>query len=81
MVYALTDKQILAQKLRIPTIQTTNHMQLKKEKDQSVDASILHRTGNKIIAGGRGREGPGRERRGGGKKGGQKQVLEGAGEK
>ena len=27
-----------------------------------MDASVLHRRGNKIITGGRGREGPGRER-------------------
>jgi hypothetical protein len=43
-------------------------MQLKTKEDQSVDASILHRTGNKIITGARGREGPEMERRGGGKK-------------
>jgi hypothetical protein len=39
------DKWILVQKLRIPMIQPTNHMELKKEEDQSVDASIQHRTG------------------------------------
>jgi hypothetical protein len=39
---------ILAQKLRIPKIQFTNHMKLKKEEDQSVDTSILLRRGNKI---------------------------------
>jgi hypothetical protein len=39
---------------------TPNHIELKKE-DQSVDASILHRRGNKIITGGRGREGPGKQ--------------------
>jgi hypothetical protein len=38
-------------------------MQLKKE-DQCVDASIVHRIGNKIITGARGREGPGRSRGG-----------------
>jgi hypothetical protein len=32
--YVLTDKQILAQKLRIPKIQITDHIKLKK-KDQS----------------------------------------------
>ena len=41
-------------------IQPTNHMELKK--DQSMDASILHRSGNKIITVGRGKEEPGRER-------------------
>jgi hypothetical protein len=32
-------------------------MELKKKEDQSVDASILHRRGIKLITGGRGREG------------------------
>jgi hypothetical protein len=44
--YALTDKWILAQKLRIPNIQFAKHMKLKKKEDQSVDTSILR--GNKI---------------------------------
>ena len=35
-------------------------MKLKKKEDQSVGASVLLRRGNKIITGGRGREGPGR---------------------
>jgi hypothetical protein len=39
---------ILAQKLKIPKIQFTNHMKLKKKEDQSVDTSILLRRGNKI---------------------------------
>jgi hypothetical protein len=34
--YALTDKWVLAQKLRIPKIQFAKHLKLKKE-DQSVD--------------------------------------------
>jgi hypothetical protein len=38
---------LLAGKLRIPMIQPTNHMELKKKKDQSVAASIFHRMGNK----------------------------------
>jgi hypothetical protein len=41
---------ILAQKLRIPKIQFTSHMKLKK-KDQSVDTSFLLRRGNKIPMG------------------------------
>jgi hypothetical protein len=45
---ALTDKWILAQKLRIPKIQFAKHMKLKKKEDQSVDTSILLRRGNKI---------------------------------
>ena len=39
-------------------------MKLKKKEDQSVDASVLLRRGNKIITGGRGREEPGMERKG-----------------
>jgi hypothetical protein len=38
---------ILAQKLGIPMIQFTNHMKLQKKEDQSVDASIFLRRGNK----------------------------------
>ena len=45
--YVLTDKWILAQKLRIPKIQFAKHKKIKKE-DQSVDTSILLRRGNKI---------------------------------
>ena len=39
--YALTDKQILAQKLRISKIQFAKHMKLKEKEDQSVDTSLL----------------------------------------
>ena len=46
-VYALIDKLVLAQKLRIPKIQFTKHVKLKKE-DQSVDTSNLLRSWNKI---------------------------------
>jgi hypothetical protein len=46
--YALTDKWILAQKLRIPKIQHAKHMKLKKNEDQSVDTSFLLRIGNRI---------------------------------
>jgi hypothetical protein len=46
----------------------TNHMERKKKEGQSIRASVLHRTGNKINTGGRWREEPGREREGGGKK-------------
>jgi hypothetical protein len=46
--YALTDKWILAQKLRIPKIQFAKHMKLKKKEDQSVNISFLLRMGNKI---------------------------------
>jgi hypothetical protein len=46
--YGLTDKWILAQRLRISKIQFTKHMKLKKEEDQSVDTSVLLKKGNKI---------------------------------
>jgi len=45
--YALTDKWILAQKLELPKIQSTDHMKLKKD-DQNADGSVLRR-GNKNI--------------------------------
>jgi hypothetical protein len=45
--YTLTDKWILAQKPRIPKIEFSNHMKLKKNEDQSVDTSILLRRGTK----------------------------------
>jgi hypothetical protein len=44
-------------------------MKLKKKQDQSVGASVLLKSENKIITSGRGREWPGREREEGGKKG------------
>jgi hypothetical protein len=47
MICTLTDKWILAQKLRIPKIQDTKHLKLKKNKDQSVDTLPLLRIGNK----------------------------------
>jgi hypothetical protein len=37
-------------------------MKIKKKEDQTVDVSILHRRGNKIITRGRGRKGTERER-------------------
>jgi len=46
--YALTDKWLLAQKLRIPKIQFAKHKKLKKKEDQCVDTSFLFRIGNKI---------------------------------
>ena len=48
MWYALTDKWILAQKLRIPKIPFAKHMKLKKKEDQNVDTSFLLRMKNKI---------------------------------
>jgi hypothetical protein len=35
------DKWILAQKFRIPKIQFTDHMKLKKKEDESLDVSFL----------------------------------------
>ena len=35
----------------IEIIQLTDHMKLKKKEDQSVDASVLLKRGNKIITG------------------------------
>jgi hypothetical protein len=49
--YALTDKWILAQKLKISKIQFEKHMKLKKKKDQSVDTSFLLRIGEQNIHG------------------------------
>jgi hypothetical protein len=46
-MYALIDKWILAQKLRIPKIQFAKHMKLKKNEDQSVDTSAFLKIGNK----------------------------------
>ena len=48
-------------------------MKRKKKKDQSVDASILYRRWNKLITGGRGRKGLGRQIGRGEKKGGKEQ--------
>jgi hypothetical protein len=47
----------------------TDHMKLKRNEDQRVDASVLLRRGNKIIKLSRGREGLGRKRRWGGGRG------------
>jgi hypothetical protein len=49
-------------------------MKLKKKEDQNVDISLKLRRGNKIITGGRGGEGFGRERGGARNKRGQDQV-------
>jgi len=47
--HAVTDKWILAQKLKLPNIQPPDHMKLKKEDDRTVDASLLLKRGNKNI--------------------------------
>ena len=61
-------------------------MKLNKKEGSSIDVSVLLRQGNKIITGGKGREGPGREREGRGIKGsrtryGKRQKFRGPGER
>jgi len=51
-LYALTDKWILVLSLGIPKKQFTDHVNLKKNKDQTVDALVLLRRENKILTGG-----------------------------
>ena len=46
--YALIDKWILAQKLRLSKIQFAKHKKIKKKEDQHVDTLFLLRIGNKI---------------------------------
>jgi hypothetical protein len=72
--YVLTYKWILRRKLRIPIIQLTDHMKLKKKEDQRVDASVLLRRGNKILTEGREWVGLGQKRGEGEEKGRQEQV-------
>jgi hypothetical protein len=47
--YMFTDNWILAQKHRIFKKQFTDHMKLWKKEDQTVDALVLLRMGNKIL--------------------------------
>jgi hypothetical protein len=47
-------------------IQLTDHVKLKRKKDQSVDALVLLRMGNKTVKRSRWWEGFGRKRRGNG---------------
>ena len=54
--YVLTDKLLIARKLRKPTIQLTNHMKLKKKEDHSVHVSVILREGKKTVIGGRARK-------------------------
>jgi hypothetical protein len=58
----------ISQKYRIPMLHSTDPKKINKKEGPSEDASILFRKGNKIIMGGRGREGLGCER-GGDKRG------------
>jgi hypothetical protein len=69
---------ILGKKLEcgIATVQLTDHMNLTKKEDQSEDAAVLCKRGNKIITGCRGLEELGRKRGGDGKRG-KDQVWEG----
>ena len=50
--YALIDKWILAQMLRIPNMQFIDHMKFKKKEDQSVTSLVLLRRENNILMGG-----------------------------
>ena len=45
--YVLSDKWTLIQKLELSKIQFIDHKKLKKEDDQSADASVLLRMENK----------------------------------
>ena len=49
--YALTDKWIFIQKLRVPKISFTDLMKLKKKEGQSVGTSLFFRKRNKILKG------------------------------
>ena len=40
--YVLTNKWILAQKLTMSMVQSTDHMKSRKKEDKGVDASVLH---------------------------------------
>ena len=40
-MYAIADKWMLVQKLRIPKVQPAYHMKLKMKEDQSMDTLIL----------------------------------------
>jgi hypothetical protein len=51
LIDVLIDKWILAQKFRIPKIQFTDHMKLKKKKDHNMDTSVLLRGGINIPMG------------------------------
>jgi hypothetical protein len=57
---------ILGKKLRITMVQLTNHMKLMKKDGQHVSASVLFRSGNKIITRSRAWEGLVRKTVGGG---------------
>ena len=50
-IHTLTDKLILSQELRIPKIQFTDQMKLKKKEEQSVD-TLVFLEGGKIPMGG-----------------------------
>jgi hypothetical protein len=50
-MFSLTDKWILAQKLRIPKIQFTVHMKLTMKEERSMGLLVLLRRGNKTLTG------------------------------
>jgi hypothetical protein len=41
-LYVFTIKWILAQKLTMPMLKPTDHMEHRRKKDQDIDASVLH---------------------------------------
>jgi len=47
--YVLTDKWIFTQKLKLPKIQATDHMKLKKKDDQNVMLHSFLKGGTKIF--------------------------------
>jgi len=51
-LYAFTDKWILAQKLRLPKIQSTDYMKLKKKDDQMWMGQSFLKVGTKVFNGG-----------------------------
>jgi hypothetical protein len=59
--YVLSNKWVLVKVHGTPMVQLTDHMKLKRMKDQRLDASVLLRRENKKIQGNRRWEGLGRE--------------------
>jgi hypothetical protein len=53
-MYVLTDTWMLGKKHEIPRIQLVDYMKLKRNEDQTVDASVLLRRRNNTIKGSRG---------------------------
>ena len=56
--HVLNDKWILAKRYRISMVEPKDRMKFNKKEGSSQDASISLRRGNKLMMGGRRREGP-----------------------